>query len=126
MTNWARTLKWNRGADGNIDFISFPIEDRSVPTCSAGFDVLVEKMVRYSKASKPVVVHWRAGIGRSSLMATSILLRLGMSLDSVFRSIGKARGSLLPDTGEQRNWVELWIAGKGLDAEPSLSRHPIQ
>jgi protein-tyrosine phosphatase len=87
-------------------FVSFPIEDRSLPADSAKFDSLIEHLLQCSRKGKAVAVHCRAGIGRSSLIAASILVKTGMSVDAAFRAIEKARGCPVPDTPEQRKWVE--------------------
>jgi len=92
----------------NLLFISFPIEDRSVPTSHTEFSALVDQLVEFSKNRKSVVIHCRAGIGRSSLIAASVLVRIGLTVDSAFRAIEESRGCPVPDAPEQRHWVELW------------------
>ncbi len=87
-------------------FISFPIEDRSLPEDLSKLAALVDELVAYSRDCKSVVIHCRAGIGRSSLIAASILVKLGLSPDIAFHAIERSRGCLVPDTPEQRQWVE--------------------
>ncbi len=53
-------------AKNDLTFISFPIEDRSLPTNEAEFDLLIDQLLQYSKKGTAVVAHCRAGIGRSS------------------------------------------------------------
>jgi protein-tyrosine phosphatase len=57
---------------------------------------------------KSVGVHCRAGIGRSSLIAASLLIQAGLSAEAAFLSIQKSRGCPVPDTAEQRQWVERY------------------
>jgi len=46
-----------------------------------------------------------AGIGRSPLLAACVLLTLGVSEKAVFPAIGKARGTSVPDTKAQVEWL---------------------
>ena len=61
-------------AQNGMLFISFPIEDRSLPAYPAEFAALVDRLVEYSRNCKSVVIHCRAGIGRSSLIAAGVLV----------------------------------------------------
>ena len=97
-------------SDEGILFLSFPIEDRSVPASLPDFNALVSAVNEHLGSGKAVAVHCRAGIGRSSLIAACLLLRNGVSVDSAFRAIGISRGCQVPDTLEQRRWVEYFSA----------------
>jgi len=94
----------------DLDFISFSIEDRSVPTSAAAFSRLIRKLQELVSASKTMAIHCRAGIGRSSLIAACLLTRFGLSSDHAFHIIEEARGCPVPDTPEQRTWVERFSA----------------
>jgi len=88
-----------------IDFLSFPIPDRGVPDRHDALTFL--RQVR--GAGKPVAFHCRAGIGRSSLMAASLLALDGLDADEAFALIRSARGVAVPDTEGQRLWVaDFW------------------
>jgi len=89
-------------------FISFPIEDRSLPAHAAEFAKLVDQLVEYSRTRKSVAIHCRAGIGRSSLIAACMLTNMGLSPDAAFRAIEQSRGCSVPDTPAQRHWVERY------------------
>ena len=89
-----------------LEFLSFPIEDRSVPPSLDEFDGLLNSVTAYLRNGKAVGVHCRAGIGRSSMIVASTLIRNGLSVDSAFSAIQEARGCSVPDTPEQRKWVE--------------------
>lgn len=95
-------------AQGGLLFIPFPIEDRSLPTHAHQFEVFVNQVLEHLKGGKSAVVHCRAGIGRSSLIAASALTRMGLSADQAFRLIEQARGCPVPDTPQQRTWVESY------------------
>jgi len=96
-----------------LEFLSFPIEDRSVPTSFSEFDGLLNSLTDHLRKGKAVGVHCRAGIGRSSMIVACALLRDGLSVDSAFRAIQDARGCSVPDTAEQRQWVERYSARFG-------------
>jgi Dual specificity phosphatase, catalytic domain len=88
-----------------IEFLSFPIEDRSVPNSAAEFTELVNSVTDFLRKGKAVAVHCRAGIGRSSM------INIGVSTEFAFRSIEESRGCPVPDTDEQRRLVERHSSG---------------
>jgi protein-tyrosine phosphatase len=47
-------------AQNGLLFISFPIEDRSLPVHPSEFAALVDQLVEYSRDCKSVVIHCRA------------------------------------------------------------------
>ena len=85
-----------------VEFGSFPIGDRSVPNSTREFSELLDRVTEYLHKDKSVAVHCRAGIGRSSIIAASILIRSGHSVESAFRAIEEARGCSVPDTEESK------------------------
>ena len=87
-----------------MEFISFPIADRGVPTSQRDADAVAVHLAAEIRAGKSVAIHCRAGIGRSSLMATCTLVRLGLEPEAALAAIGRARGLEVPDTAEQRAW----------------------
>ena len=90
----------------DVEFVSFPIEDRSVPNSISKFNELVSSLTEYLRSGKAVGVHCRAGIGRSSMIVAGVLIHNGFSAASAFNAIEEARGCEVPDTPEQREWVE--------------------
>ena len=54
------------------------------------------------REGRAVAVHCRAGIGRSSMIVASALIRNGLSPESAFRAIEESRGCNVPDTPEQK------------------------
>jgi protein-tyrosine phosphatase len=89
-----------------IDFISYPIVDRSVPSNLASFEELVKDLTQRINDGNGVAIHCRAGIGRSGITAASVLVQLGIDPKSVFEVIAKARRFPVPDTYEQMEWFE--------------------
>jgi protein-tyrosine phosphatase len=55
---------------------------------------------------KKVAVHCRQGIGRSSLVSAAVLVLIGEDLDQALSSIRNARGLDVPETLEQRKWLD--------------------
>jgi protein-tyrosine phosphatase len=53
-----------------------------------------------------MAVHCWAGIGRLSLIAAALLVRLGTSADQAWDAIAKARGRAVPETEAQRHWLD--------------------
>ena len=96
-----------------LEFLSFPIEDRSVPASFSEFDGLLNSLTDRLRKGKAVGVHCRAGIGRSSIIVASALIRDGLSVDSAFHAIQEARGCSVPSTAEQRQWVERYSSRFG-------------
>ena len=88
-----------------IMFRNVPIHDRSVPADRRQFLDAVEQVATDVKRGTEVAVHCRAGIGRSSAFAASVLVRLGWDVGEAFKAIEKARGCAVPDTLDQKAWV---------------------
>ena len=88
-----------------IEYISFPIKDRSVPESPAHTVQLVHNLHLKLLAGQNMVIHCRAGIGRSGLMAACLLVHAHESPSKAFARISKARRLNVPDTQEQKDWV---------------------
>ena len=88
-----------------LHFLNLAISDRSVPSDTNTFLRSVEQLAEIVRGGHHVAVHCRASIGRSSLLAASLLVRLGWDANAAFEAIQIARGCPVPDTIEQRHWV---------------------
>jgi protein-tyrosine phosphatase len=88
-----------------IAFSTFPIPDRGIP---ADLDDAIRFIRRIGDERGALAIHCRAGIGRSSMIAASVLALNGLTADAAFRLIGTARGVTVPDTEIQREWVETF------------------
>jgi len=90
----------------HIQFISFPIRDRGVPTSLQGTVKLVHELDTLLQKGQQVAIHCRMGVGRSALIAACVLLKQGAPLEQVFSWIQAARRVEVPDTAQQINWVQ--------------------
>lgn len=93
-------------AQAGLTYIPFPIPDRGVPTVAPATE-LVAQLSGLLAAAQFVVVHCRAGIGRSSLIAAAVLVKEGLSPTEAWTRISAARGLRVLDTEAQ----DAWLAG---------------
>ncbi|MFL5742602.1 MAG: dual specificity protein phosphatase family protein [Flavisolibacter sp.] len=89
-----------------IDFINFPIVDRDIPRTNDKTDRLVDFLMNKLQGGSSVVIHCRMGIGRSSIIAASVLLRAGLKAENIIDHISKIRGLKVPDTDKQLQWLK--------------------
>ena len=92
-----------------IRFVPFPVVDRGVPSSLPSTVELLKDLRDDLQAGKTVAIHCRQGIGRSSLIAAGLLVTAGIDPQAAFSAVGSARRLAVPETPEQRLWVErLW------------------
>jgi protein-tyrosine phosphatase len=89
-----------------IDFVSFPITDRSIPDSHPETMALARRLRLLAAGGKGVAIHCRVGVGRASLVAACVLILEGHSAEMAFARIAAARAHEVPDTAAQREWVE--------------------
>jgi protein-tyrosine phosphatase len=94
-----------------MEFLSFPIPDRGVPAVTEEVKQLARSVAGRITGGRSVVIHCRAGIGRSSMIAACAMICLGIDAGQALDSIGQARGLTVPDTDEQREWVIAFGSG---------------
>jgi protein-tyrosine phosphatase len=88
-----------------LQFIGFPISDRSVPHSRRATLELLRELHQLLGKGKTVGLHCRQGIGRSAVVAACLLVFLGIEPEAAFQHISAARGCTIPETAEQRDWV---------------------
>jgi protein-tyrosine phosphatase len=93
-----------------LEFISFPIPDRQVPRSEAKLAAALDKISDVLSGGKNVVVHCRQGVGRSGLVAACLLVKNGMSPGAAVEKVSAARGVAIPETIEQREWIDHYAA----------------
>ena|SRR5215472_7698913 len=88
-----------------VTFVNIAIPDRSVNEDKKEFLLTVERLAELVRQGRYVGVHCCASIGRSSVLAASVLIRVGWDAEAAFEAIKSARGCTVPDTPEQKEWV---------------------
>jgi protein tyrosine phosphatase (PTP) superfamily phosphohydrolase (DUF442 family) len=90
-----------------FDFLKFPIEDRQVPDSFLKTKELVNTLVNKINENQKILMHCRGGIGRVSIIASSVFSILNKtSIKESFEQISSVRGLKVPDTDEQILWTE--------------------
>jgi protein-tyrosine phosphatase len=87
-------------------FVTLPIPDRQVPSSESEVSAVLDRIDADLSAGKKVVVHCRQGVGRSGLVAACLLLAKGVSPETAIKTISAARGTPVPETAEQRRWID--------------------
>jgi protein-tyrosine phosphatase len=97
-------------AAAGLEFLSFPIEDHGVPASDVAVTRFSAALAQRIGDGMCVVVHCRAGIGRSSLIAAVTLMRLEPNLDAdaAAKRISQARGLKVPETAAQKKWLKAF------------------
>jgi protein-tyrosine phosphatase len=105
LTNEAREVKRL-----GMKFISTPIPDRHAPHGESEVRASIETIDTDLSSGKNVVIHCRQGIGRSGLLAACLLITKGLSSGAAMDSVTAARGVPVPETDEQRRWIDHYAA----------------
>jgi protein-tyrosine phosphatase len=88
-----------------VEHLAFPVADRGVPPSARAFAALVRSLEGKLAAGKGVAVHCRQGVGRSAMLAASLLIAAGLDAETAWGRVMAARGCPVPDTAEQKEWV---------------------
>jgi protein-tyrosine phosphatase len=109
-TNEAKQLNLEQEssvAESNgICFFSFPIPDRGTPASTRETLSLLSTLAAGLDQGQNVAVHCRQGIGRSGLVAASLLVMAGTDAEKAIETVSAARGLTVPDTAEQLQWIK--------------------
>ncbi len=89
-----------------IAFRAIPIPDRGVPESFSRLAPVISELHAELLHAKAVVIHCRAGIGRTGLVAGCLLHCLGVPYKDIFHLLSRSRGVAVPDTSAQIEWVE--------------------
>lgn len=103
-------------ANNGIEFLSFPINDRDVPHLDSRLKDFFRSLRDRVSKGKSVVIHCRAGIGRSAIIAACLMVSSSNPAEMVMPSLACARGLLVPDTDEQLEWVKRFAEWHTKDA----------
>jgi protein-tyrosine phosphatase len=92
------------GANG-LDFLSFPIEDRSTPASYVETLGLISDLDSRLSRGENVLIHCRQGIGRTGIIAAGLLFYRGFDPQTAIQRVSQARGIPVPETKEQLAWL---------------------
>jgi protein-tyrosine phosphatase len=95
----------------NVQFISFPIPDRGVPTSTKDAISLLGEIAAKLEEGKNVAIHCRQSVGRSGLVAAGLLVTSGMGVDKAIDAVSTARGQTIPETPVQLQWIKQLPSG---------------
>lgn len=95
-------------AEESIEFINFPIKDHSVPGFILPFKSLINRLCADLKQKKKIAIHCYAGIGRTGILAASVLIRKGYAVDFALLELSQVRGTRVPETLEQISWLHRY------------------
>ena len=93
-----------------VEFISLPITDRGVPDAETELTSTLERLDGILSAGRNAVVHCRQGIGRTGLVVACLLISRGLLPEDAIRTLSAARGAPVPETPEQRRWIDHYAA----------------
>ena len=109
-TEEIETFELSREAEfcenNGISFFSFPVADRRVPVSEKEMFKLADKLKTLLGKGQNIGIHCRQSIGRAALMAAAIMVLFGISAEKAFQKISETRGLEVPETDEQRMWIE--------------------
>jgi protein-tyrosine phosphatase len=90
-------------------FANFPIPDRCVPIDKQSFEEFLTTLEDHLARGKRIAIHCRGSIGRAPLTTASLLIRSGIPPETAWQQIAASRDCDVPDTEEQREWVDRHI-----------------
>ncbi|MEP5731410.1 MAG: protein-tyrosine phosphatase family protein [Sulfitobacter sp.] len=91
-------------ANYGLTFRNYPIPDFGLPDPQP-FAALIEELVADLQQDAKIAVHCRAGIGRSGMVCSCILIALGYSAARAKSIVSDARSVSIPDTVEQDTFI---------------------
>jgi protein-tyrosine phosphatase len=89
-----------------MEVVRLPIKDRGLPDDPRAFWAVCGELAARMREGAHVLVHCRQGIGRASLIAAGVLVCLGVEVEEAWGLVEQGRGRPVPDTPEQRAWLE--------------------
>jgi protein-tyrosine phosphatase len=91
-----------------LQFVRLPIRDRGVPAIDEATIKALSSLRELWRNGKAVVTHCRMGYGRAPMIAACIMISEECGSDAAFEKLSAARGISVPETEEQRAWVQKY------------------
>ena len=88
-----------------IGFVTFPIEDRSVPASHRDAGQLIRDLDSRLSRGENVLIHCRQGVGRTGIIAAGLLIYRRFNPPTAIQRVSQARGVPVPETREQLAWL---------------------
>ena len=88
-----------------MEFVLFPIPDRGLPSSMEEYLKFTKRLYHDASEGLNTLIHCRAGIGRTGIVAAGELMHCGFKPLEAFKHISRRRGVDVSDTEEQREWV---------------------
>jgi protein-tyrosine phosphatase len=91
-----------------LEFFSLPIADLGAPSSredTKAAVVVLNQLEKLLASGRNVGIHCRQSIGRSGMIAASLLVMSGSDPLEAFESVSQDRGLPVPETELQREWV---------------------
>jgi len=89
----------------SMGFTSFPIPDMGLPPSVEEYAQLAKMLFNQVSAGVNTLIHCHAGIGRSGLLVSGILLHCDMDPQQAFAYASRMRGIRVPETSTQEQWL---------------------
>ena len=103
-----------------MEVFYLPIPDYGVPNAPEDDDYrpFIEDVAKRIEEGETVVVHCRGGLGRSGLVAASVLVALGHSAEGAIRTVREAREGALetPDQEDRVRWFEMELQAENKES----------
>ena len=95
-----------RACDAGLAWHEWPIVDLSVPDagCSGAFEALLDDLSRMLDDGQGIAIHCRAGLGRSGLVAASLLVRRGVMPTNAIQTVRNCRPGAI-ETADQEAFI---------------------
>jgi protein-tyrosine phosphatase len=88
-----------------LRFFSLPIADLGVPSSRKETLAMLSQIESLLASGQSVGIHCRQSVGRSGMIAASLLVMSGSDPREAVESVSIDRGFPVPETEEQREWV---------------------